>query len=207
MNNQTTEVVFLLDKSGSMHGLEESTIKGYNDFIDSQKREEGDCLVTAYLFSTDLKKIHSHQDIHDIPPMEIEDYVPKGCTALYDSIGKAIGEVDGYLEEVGRKRNIIFVIITDGLENASRIYDAKSVHSMIERKKKCDWKFLFLGSNFDVKTEAEKIGLDDDDCVSYQNTEIDIKKNFAAIGKAVRMERRMGFVDPGWKKYVKKQYI
>lgn len=204
MNSKITEVIFLLDKSGSMHGLEESTIQGYEEFIDSQRKEEGTCLVTTCFFSDTLMTIHSHQDIHSIPPMKKEDYIPKGCTALYDSIGYLIKDIDGYLEGISEERNIIFVIITDGLENASRKYDAKSIQSLISQKKECEWKFLFLGSNFDIKTEAERIGLDEDDYVSYQNTETGVRKNFKAIGRAIKAERMMGFIDTGWKEEIEK---
>ena len=184
-----TELVMILDQSGSMRGLEESTVSGYNEMLEKQKKVEGDCLLSTILFNTERRKVVSHEDLKEASPMEEKDFVPSGCTALLDAVGLTIEEVEANQAEAQRTPKTIFAIITDGLENASRLYDYPRLKRLIERKKRDGWEFLFLGANMDAESEAGKLGIDEEDAVSYQNDEVGVTKNFMCLSACLKQRR------------------
>lgn len=163
--NQNTELVIIIDRSGSMHGLEEDVIGGCNGLIESQKKEEGDTFVTTLFFNDQIKFIHEGVDIKEIKPLDKRSYVPSGCTALLDAIGDAISFIKAKhakLKEEELPKHTIFSIMTDGLENASKEYRYSQIKQMIEFQKKCGWDFLFQAANIDVAAESDRLGIDKD---------------------------------------------
>ncbi|MBQ0060045.1 MAG: VWA domain-containing protein, partial [Lachnospiraceae bacterium] len=160
MQKNLTELVFILDRSGSMGGLEKDTIGGFNAMIERQKKQEGQVNVTTVLFDDKYDMIHDRIPINDLRPMTEDDYYVRGCTALLDAMGETIhrmGNTQKYLVEEKRAEKVIFVITTDGMENASRHYDRAQIKRMIERQKeKYGWEFIFLGANMDAVAEAAR---------------------------------------------------
>ena len=169
--NNITELVFILDRSGSMAGLESDTIGGFNAMIEKQKKEKGECYVSTVLFDNESKVLHDRVKLEKIKPMTARDYTVRGCTALIDAIGGAIHHI-GNIHKYARKEDVpvhtMFVITTDGMENASRRYSSQDVKSMIERqKKKYGWEFLFIGANIDAVETAARYGIDSNRAVNY----------------------------------------
>ena len=158
MKKNLTEIVFILDRSGSMSGLEADTIGGFNSMIEKQRKADGEALVSTVLFDNMSEVIHDRVNIHDIKPMTDRDYTVRGCTALLDAIGGAIhhiGNVHKYARPEDVPEHTLFIITTDGMENASRFYSSDRVKQMIERQKaKYGWEFLFLGANIDAVETA-----------------------------------------------------
>ena len=173
MKNNITELVFILDRSGSMAGLESDTIGGFNAMIKKQKKIDGKCFVSTVLFDNVSKVLHDRVDLAAIQPMTDEDYTVGGCTALIDAIGGAIhhiGNIHKYARPEDVPEHTVFVITTDGMENASHRYTADKVKNMVQRQtEKYGWEFLFLGANIDAVEEAEKIGIRGNHAVSYKN--------------------------------------
>ena len=159
MKKNLTELVFILDRSGSMAGLESDTIGGFNAMIEKQKKEPGNALVSTVLFDHERKVIHDRQDIQQVEPMTDRDYYVGGCTALLDAVGCAIhhiGNVHKYAREEDRPEKTLFVITTDGMENASRQYSYDKLKKLIRRQKeKYGWEFIFLGANIDAARELQ----------------------------------------------------
>ena len=189
MKKNLTEIVFILDCSGSMNGLEGDTIGGFNSMIEKQKKEKGEALVSTVLFSSRSEVLHDRVPVQDVPRMTKADYVACGCTALLDAIGGAIhhiGNVHKYARPEDVPEHTLFVITTDGLENASRHYDIDRVKSMIERrKKKYGWEFMFLGANIDAVETAGWIGIDADRAVNYRCDGIGTALNFEVLSDAI----------------------
>ena len=163
MKNTVTELVFILDRSGSMAGLEEDTVGGFNSLIKKQRNAPGDCLVSTVLFSYSSQVIHDRIPLRNVPQMTAEDYVVGGCTALIDAIGCAIHHI-GNVHKYARKEDVpahtLFVIMTDGMENASHIYSSEKVKKMISRQqKRYGWEFLFLGANIDAVETAGELNI------------------------------------------------
>lgn len=207
MNNcKITEVVFILDKSGSMSGLEKDTVKGYNSFLESQRKEEGEAYISTILFSDTQEKILSHQPINQTRNMEEKDFHADGCTALLDAIGDSLHEMDSYLREKEEKRNIIYVIITDGMENASRRYNYPTIKKEISLRQEEGWKFIFLASNISAIEEASSIGIKAMDAVNFHNDERGIELNFMAISKAVKNVRSCSTFTSDWREEVDQDY-
>ena len=168
----TTELVFILDRSGSMSGLEKDTVGGFNSMISKQKTEDGEALVSTVLFDNKSVVIHDRLPLDDVPPMTEKEYFTRGCTALLDALGDAIHHI-GNIHKYARREDVpektLFVITTDGFENASCRYDYDTVRAMIERQKeKYGWDFLFLGANIDAVAEARRFGIDADCAVDYK---------------------------------------
>lgn len=163
MRKNLTEIVFILDRSGSMSGLEADTIGGFNSMIEKQKKAEGEALVSTVLFDNVSEVIHDRVNIRDIQPMTDRDYTVRGCTALLDAIGGAIhhiGNIHKYARAEDVPEHTLFIITTDGMENASRFYSSDRVKQMIEcQKAKNDWEFLFLGANIDAVETARHFGI------------------------------------------------
>ena len=187
--NELCEMVFILDRSGSMHGLESDTIGGFNSMIDSQRKEGVKGFVTTALFDSEIEIPFDRIDIREIPEMTDKIYFTRGTTALFDAVGSLIQRVQNHRrfltpEQIPGKT--IFVITTDGLENASREFSGPAVKGMIEECKEAGWEFLYLGANVDAVSEAAKIGISADRSVRYHADSIGVRKNFAAVGRAVR---------------------
>lgn len=202
----TTELVFILDRSGSMSGLEKNTVGGFNSMISKQKTEDGEALVSTVLFDNKSVVIHDRLPLDDVPPMTEKEYFTRGCTALLDALGDAIHHI-GNIHKYARREDVpektLFVITTDGFENASRRYDYDTVRAMIERQKeKYGWDFLFLGANIDAVAEARRFGIDADRAVDYKCDEEGTALNFSVISDVVCGVRSNGRIESDWKKQI-----
>lgn len=192
MKKGLTELVFILDRSGSMGGLESDTIGGFNGMIGKQKKEEGEANVTTVLFDDQIEIIHDRFPISVVKPFTDEDYFVRGSTALLDAVGSTVNKIENIqkcLPEEMRAENIIFVITTDGLENASQEYSASMVKKMIETNQEKGWQFLFLGANMDAVEEADKIGIRKTHAVSYRPTPKGVRLNYEAAGSVLSCMR------------------
>lgn len=171
MQKGLTEMVFILDRSGSMLGLEAETISGFNSLIEKQKREEGRALVSTVLFDDEIKILHDRMDVNKVRPITHEDYYVGGCTALLDAIGKTIRHISGIHKYSGPKdmpEKTMVIITTDGMENASREYTLQKINKMITKKrKKYHWEFVFLGANMDAVKSAAGMGIKKDHAANY----------------------------------------
>lgn len=200
MNKNLTEIVFILDRSGSMEGLEKDTIGGFNSLIKKQKTEEGEAFISTVLFDDEIDVIHDRVPLEKIERLTDEEYYVRGCTALFDAVGSAIkhiGNIHKYAREEDRPSRTLFVITTDGMENASVKYDKKTVKRLIEgQKKKHGWEFLFLGANIDAADEAAKIGIGKDRAVNYCNDAAGTALNFSVLSKAISGIRSAKLASP-----------
>lgn len=188
MNAELTELVFILDRSGSMGGLESDTIGGYNSMLEKQKKQGRQVNVTTVLFDDRVEFIHDRFPIDVIEPLTEEDYYVRGCTALMDAVGIAIektSDIQGRLPDTHKAGKIIFVIITDGLENSSKEFNHKRVKTLIEEKKAAGWEFLYLGANIDAGEEAEKIGIERNRSVTYENDHEGVALNYEVVGRSI----------------------
>ena len=206
MNTELTELVFILDRSGSMGGLESDMIGGFNGMIARQNTQEKKVNVTTILFDDKVDIIHDRFPIEIVKPLTEKEYFVRGCTALLDAVGTAIEKMENvqmHLPEDHRAGKIIFVITTDGLENSSEHFTQEQIRRKIEAKKECGWEFLFLGANIDAGKEAEKIGIRRNRSVTYENDSQGIAVNFKAVGnalsKAVACESDEDLFDDEWK--------
>ena len=210
MKKNLTEMVFILDRSGSMSGLEADTIGGFNGMIERQKKEEGEALVSTVLFSNESKVIHDRVALDKIEPLTDKQYYVGGCTALIDAIGGAIhhiGNVHKYARDEDRPERTIFVITTDGMENASHRYTSDQVKAMVERQKeKYGWEFLFLGANIDAVETAARIGIRRDRAVNYNCDPIGQARVYEGVDRAVRSIRSHVQLDTEWKKDIEEDY-
>jgi uncharacterized protein YegL len=201
-----TELVFILDMSGSMDHLTDDTIGGFNSMLKEQAEKEGEVLVTTYLFNNDSKMIHDRAAIGTISPMTSKDYRASGCTALLDAIGEAIHHIVG-IHRYARKEDIpdhtVFVITTDGMENASHHYSAERVKEMIRHEKeKYGWEFIFLAANIDAVETARGIGIDADHAIDYVPDSCGAAMSYATMNRAVgnvRSGARLS-ADLSWRK-------
>ena len=201
-----TELVFVLDRSGSMSGLEKDTIGGFNAMLQKQRRQEGDAVVSTVLFNTSAQVIHDRLPLERVGDLTEEDYCVGGCTALLDAVGGAIhhiGNVHKYARPEDRPRRTLFVITTDGLENASRRYNYRKVKAMIERQKeRYGWEFLFLGANMDAAAEAARFGIAPDRAAKYCCDEQGTALNYEVISEAVSRVRRSAPLSAEWKERI-----
>ena len=206
MKKNLTELVFILDRSGSMHGLEKDTIGGFNAMIEKQKKEDGEVLVSTVLFDSESKVIHDRVPLNGIAPMTEKDYRVGGCTALIDAIGGAIhhiGNVHKYIRPEDVPEHTLFVITTDGMENASHRYTSEEVKGMIGRQKeKYGWEFLFLGANIDAVETAARFGINEDRAVDYKCDAEGTALNFEVLSDAIRDVRCSKPMGAGWKKRI-----
>ena len=206
-----TELVFILDRSGSMSGLEKDTIGGFNSMLQKQRREPGDAVVSTVLFDNETEVIHDRVAIEDVPNLTDKEYYVRGCTALLDAVGGAIHHI-GTVHKYARKEDVpektLFIITTDGMENASHHYTYEKVRTMIERQKKhFGWEFIFLGANIDAVAEAGKFGIDESMAANYNCDEVGTALNYEVISEAITRVR--GFSSPltaGWKKKIDTDY-
>ena len=206
MKKGFTELVFILDRSGSMAGLEGDTIGGFNAMIEKQKKAEGEACVSTVLFDHVSTVIHDRVDLRKIAPMTEADYSVRGSTALLDAVGKAIhhiGNVHKYAREEDRPERTLFVITTDGMENASHRYSAPQVKQMIERqKRKYGWEFIFLGANIDAVETARRFGIGSDRAVSYRSDHEGTRLNYEVISNAVTHLRCEAALPADWKERI-----
>lgn len=213
MNAELTELVFILDRSGSMGGLESDTIGGFNGMIAKQKAEAKKVNVTTVLFDDKVEIIHDRFPVDIIEPLTDKEYFVRGCTALLDAVGESIEKMDNvqkHLPETHRAGKVIFVITTDGLENSSEKFTYERIRRMISAKKELGWEFLFLGANIDAEAEAEKIGIDRNRSVTYENDSEGIAINFQSVGdalcKAVACEPEAAYFPDDWKEDITKYH-
>ena len=210
MKKNLTEMVFILDKSGSMAGLEADTIGGFNSMIDRQKKAEGEALVSAVLFSDESNVIYDRVDVRKVEPMTERQYYVGGCTALIDALGGAIhhiGNVHKYAREEDRPEHTIFVITTDGMENASRRYTGAQVKEMVKRQKeKYGWEFLFLGANIDAVETAARYGIAEDRAVRFHNDAVGQAVSYTAVSEAVCALRSHAPIHRSWKRKIEEDY-
>ena len=210
MKNNTTELVFILDKSGSMQGLEKDTIGGFNGMIEKQKQEEGQVLVSTVLFDSTSTVIHDRVPLDQVAPMTGKDYVVGGCTALLDAVGGAIHHI-GNVHKYARKEDVpahtLFVITTDGMENASHTYTGDQVREKIRRQQeKYGWEFIFLGANIDAVQAAGSIGIDSDRAVRYCSDEVGTNLNFQVLSQAVSHVRTGAKLKADWSAAIQADY-
>lgn len=190
MRKGLTEIVFILDRSGSMGGLESDTIGGFNSMIAKQKKEEGEAYVSTVLFDDKSEVLYDRIEMDKVPVMTEEDYYVRGCTALLDAIGGAIhhiGNVHKYAREEDRPEKTLFVITTDGMENASRRYSYDKIQHMVKRQQeKFGWEFIFIGANIDAINEAQRFGIKKERAVDYVCDERGTATVYESVGRAVR---------------------
>ena len=210
MKKNLTELVFILDRSGSMAGLEADTIGGFNAMIEKQKKEPGEAFVSTVLFDNVSEVIHDRVDIQKIEPMTDRDYYVRGCTALLDAIGGAIhhiGNIHKYAREEDRPEKTLFVITTDGMENASREYTYPRLKAMIERQKEqYGWEFIFLGANIDAAKEAARFGIDADRAANYHADRQGTAVIYEAVSEAVCSVRASRPMSKAWKRSIDEDY-
>ena len=210
MKHALTEIVFILDRSGSMSGLEKDTIGGFNSTIEKQKQEAGEAYVSTVLFDTEMEVLHDRVPLARIKPLTEKEYYARGGTALLDAIGGAIhhiGNVHKYAREEDRPEKTIFVITTDGYENSSRKYTAKHVKQMIERQKqKYGWEFIFLGANIDALKTARNFGISEERAANFVNDGAGIKMMYEAECCLMSDIRNNRVDDRAWKAKVDADY-
>lgn len=209
MRKGLTELVFILDRSGSMSGLESDTTGGFNSMIERQKKEKGEAYVSTVLFDDVSEVIHDRVNIADVRELSDRDYYVRGCTALLDAVGRAVHHIETvhrYARSEDVPEKTVFVITTDGLENASREYTYDKVRTMISKKQEMGWDSMFLGANIDAVGEAAKIGIPADRAVRYECDSEGIAVNFSAVSSAVTMSRGAGLKGASWKDSIEEDY-
>lgn len=211
MKKNLTELVFILDRSGSMAGLEADTIGGFNAMIDKQRAEEGEAYVSTVLFDNESVVIHDRVPLDKVPKLTSRDYYVRGCTALLDAVGGAIhhiGNVHKYAREEDRPEKTLFIITTDGMENASRRYTYDKVKAQISRQKeKYGWEFLFLGANIDAAREAARFGINADRAANYHADHQGTGVIYETVSEAICHVRSCAApLSADWKAKIDKDY-
>lgn len=211
MRKNLTEIVFILDRSGSMQGLEADTIGGFNSMIEKQKQAGGDALVSTVLFDTFCEVLHDRVDVQTIGLLTEKDYSVRGCTALLDAVGGAIhhiGNVHKYARDEDVPEHTLFIITTDGMENASRRYTGDRVRQMIGRQKeKYGWEFLFLGANIDAVETASDFGISEDRAVKFHSDSRGTRLNYEVLSETICKVRASRPITKEWKKRIEEDYL
>ncbi len=210
MKKDFTEIVFILDRSGSMAGLERDTIGGFNAMLEKQQKTQGEAVLSTVLFDNFCEIVHDRVNVKKVKPMTEDTYFVRGCTALLDAIGGAIhhiGNVHKYAREEDVPEHTVFVITTDGMENASRHYDFQTVKKMIRRQQeKYGWEFLFLGANIDAVETARSMGIGADRAVNYHADAAGTQLNYQAVSDAICQVRECRPLSADWKKSIDEDY-
>ncbi|MDR6123456.1 uncharacterized protein YegL [Bacillus sp. SLBN-46] len=210
MKKNVTELVFILDRSGSMAGLEADTIGGFNAMLAKQQKAEGEAIVTTVLFDHQYELLHDRINVKGISPMTDEDYEVRGTTALLDAIGftiQKIVNVQKKTSEEEQAEKVLFVITTDGMENASHEFTADKIKKMVHhQKEKYGWEFLFLGANIDAVTTAARFGIDEEFAVDYHADEVGTQLNYEAVNEAVSSLRSGKKIERNWKEGIERDY-
>ncbi|MDD6042399.1 MAG: hypothetical protein PUB87_01435 [Eubacteriaceae bacterium] len=206
MKKDLTEVIFILDRSGSMSGLEKDTIGGFNSMMEKQKNESGELIVSTVLFNDTCKVLHDRVPAEQVSKLTEKDYYVCGCTALLDAVGGAIhhiGNVHKYARPEDRPEKTVVIITTDGMENASTKYSYDKVKRMIDKEQeKYGWEFIFLGANIDVTAEAERFGIGAERAVAYRCDSVGTATNYDAINDAIISVRKNKSIDKSWRKKI-----
>lgn len=209
-NNNVTELVFILDRSGSMAGLESDTIGGFNALLKKQKQEDGDCFVSTVLFDDRCEVLHDRVPLEKVKPLTDKDYTVRGCTALIDALGGAIhhiGNIHKYARPEDVPAHTLFVITTDGMENASRRYTADEVRKTVERQKeKYGWEFLFIGANIDAVETAGRYGISADRAANYNADGAGTHILYESVSETVASVRANRAVSDDWNARLEKDY-
>ena len=204
MKNGITELVFVLDRSGSMASLADDAIGGFNALIEKQKRQSGRCFVTTVLFDTRFERLHDRLPLEQVEPLTRDTYVPGGCTALLDAVGdtiRHIAAIHRYARPEDVPENTLFVITTDGMENASRRYSREEVRRRIaHEQEKYGWQFVFLGANIDAFAAARDIGIREEMIAIFNADGLGMELGFGAVDRAVTCARRAAPISADWKK-------
>ena len=210
MKKNLTELVFILDRSGSMQGLEADTIGGYNGLLQKQKREAGEALVSTVLFDDRTEVLHDRVKLEEVKPMTEKEYFVRGCTALLDALGGAIhhvGNIHKYAREEDVPEHTLFVVITDGMENASRRYDLQQVKDLVRRQQeKYGWEFLFLGANIDAVETAGRFGIAPQHAANYHSDSEGTQLNYEVLSQAVCCARMGAPLGAGWKRRIEQDF-
>ena len=210
MKKGLTELVFILDRSGSMSGLESDTIGGYNALLEKQKKEVGEAVITTVLFDDKYELLHDRINIRGIVPITDREYYVRGSTALLDAVGKTInkiGNAQKHTAEDERAEHVMFVITTDGMENASCEFSYAKVRKMIEhQKRKYGWEFIFLGANIDAIATAERFGISEDRATNYNADSEGTSLNYAVISETVSCLRASRPIAEDWKDRIEEDF-
>lgn len=210
MKKGLTELIFILDKSGSMAGLENDTIGGYNSMLEKQKAVEGECRITTVLFDNNYELLHDRIDVKAVSPITEKEYSVGGTTALLDAIGSTIhkiGSAQKHTADDYRAEKVMFVIITDGEENSSREYSAEGIKQMIERQKtRYGWEFIFLGANIDAVAAAGRFGIAADRAQNFHADSEGVEMNFRVMSEAVATFRECAAMPEDWNDEIEKDY-
>ena len=209
MKKDLTELVFILDQSGSMSGLEADTIGGFNSLIDKQKEEDGEVVVTTVLFNDEMDIIHDRVDIKEVKEMTRKDYCPGGCTALLDAVGHTVLKTARKHKELKEEyvpSKTMVIITTDGMENASRDFTYPKIKKIIDKQKELGWEFIFLGANIDAVHEAYKFGIIEERAVNYKCDKKGVNLNYEALDCAIKSMRTEGKIDSKWRDEIDKDY-
>ena len=209
MNKNLTELVFILDKSGSMCGLEQDTIGGFNSLIEKQKKEEGEVVVSTVLFNQEMTFIHNRVDINEVSKMTSKDYFTGGCTALLDAMGntiKTISEKQEQLKDEYKPNKTMVIITTDGLENASTEYTFDSIKRLISKQTELGWEFIYLGANIDAVKEAARVGIRAEMAVNYNCDSEGLDINYSALSSAISEMKTKGCVSQKWRRRIDLDY-
>lgn len=210
MKKDLTELVFILDRSGSMSGLESDTIGGYNAMLEKQKKEPGEAVITTVLFDDKYELLHDRINLRGIAPITDNEYYVRGSTALLDAVGKTInkiGNAQKHTADEERAEHVMFVITTDGMENASREFNYERVRKMIEHQKSnYGWEFIFLGANIDAIATAERFGISEDRAANYNADSEGTTLNYAVISEAVSCLRASRPISENWKERIEDDY-
>lgn len=209
-DNNTTELVFILDRSGSMSGLESDTIGGFNSLIEKQKKQDSKCYVSTVLFDHEMLVLHDRIELQNVEPLTENDYQVRGCTALIDAIGSSIhhiANIHKYARPEDVPQNTMFVIMTDGMENASKKYSSQRVKEMIEHEKeKYGWEFLFIGANIDAVETAGHFGIDADRAVNYHADSQGTSVVYDTVADTVCCMRASLPIDADWSNRIDEDY-
>lgn len=210
MKQNLMELVFILDRSGSMSGLEDDTIGGFNSMLEKQKNEVGEAFVTTVLFDNKYELMHDKMNIKDIKPITRKEYYVGGSTALLDALGATIINIGNTLSETkeeNRPEKVMFVIITDGMENSSHEFNHIKIKSMIEHQKsKYSWDFIFLGANMDAVETASNFGINEDRAVNFISDSEGTELNYKVLSEAVSSFRKGKNIDPNWKMEIQEDF-